>query len=168
MRTARHIHWPDYAGLKKKRYIYCLEGNWNTNPRSKQSVRPILELLYHSAGIKYIYRKCNTRDKFFEYLRQYTFKRYRNYTVLYIAFHGRPNGICIGHDFITLAEIAEALTGHLNGRIVHFGSCSTMRTKRVNIDDFLDRTGAEQISGYRKIVDFVEASAWEMVYLINS
>ena len=156
---------PDYAGLKKRRYIYCLEGNWMTNPRSKQSVRPILELLHHSARIKYIHRKCNTRDEFFEYLRQYTFKRYRNYTVLYIAFHGRPNGICIGRDFITLAEIAEALEGHLNGRIVHFGSCSTMRTARANIDGFLNRTGAEQISGYRKIVDFVAASAWEMAWL---
>lgn len=153
--------------MKKKRYIYCLEGNWNTNPRSKQSVRPILELLYHSAGIKYIYRKCTTHGTNFLNTYGNTFKRYRNYTVLYIAFHGRPNGICIGHDFITLAEIAEALAGHLNGRIVHFGSCSTMRTKRTHIDGFLNRTGAEQISGYRKIVDFVEASAWEMTWFIK-
>lgn len=42
-----------------------------------------------------------------------------------------------------------------------------MRTKRANIDGFLDRTGAEQISGYRKIVDFVEASVWEMVWFIK-
>lgn len=61
MRTARCIHWLDYAGLKKKRYIYCLEGNWNTNPRSKQSVRPILELLYHSTEIKYIHRKYTNK-----------------------------------------------------------------------------------------------------------
>ena len=54
--------------MRKPRYIYCLEGNWNTNPRSKQSIRPILDILYYSAGIRYVYRKCNTKDEFFEYL----------------------------------------------------------------------------------------------------
>lgn len=84
--------------MKKQppRNIYCLEGNWRTNPRCKQSVRPMLDILRNAAGIKYIYRKCNTREEFFEYLRQYTFVRYRNYTILYIAFHGRPNKIQIG------------------------------------------------------------------------
>ena len=51
--------------MRKPRYIYCLEGNWNTNPRSKQSIRPILDILYYSAGIRYVYRKCNTKDEFF-------------------------------------------------------------------------------------------------------
>ena len=102
-----------------------MEGNWNTNPQSKQSIRPILDILYYSAGIRYVYRKCNTKDEFFEYLRQFTFKRYKNYRILYIAFHGRPNGIQIGRDFVTLSEIADVWEGHLSGRIVHFGSCST-------------------------------------------
>lgn len=128
--------------MKKQppRNIYCLEGNWRPNPRCKQSVRPMLDILRDAAGIKYIYRKCNTREEFFEYLRQYTFERYRNYTILYIAFHGRPNKIQIGRDLVTLREIADVLEGFLAHRIVYFGSCSTMRTKRANIDDFLNRT----------------------------
>ena len=153
--------------MRKPRYIYCLEGNWNTNPRSKQSIRPILDILYYSAGIRYVYRKCNTKDEFFEYLRQFTFKRYKNYRILYIAFHGRPNGIQIGRDFVTLSEIADVLEGHLSGRIVHFGSCSTMRTKRANIDDFMNRTKADILSGYRKNVDFIESTAWEMNILYH-
>lgn len=98
---------------KVPRNIYCLEGNWSTNPRCRQSVRPMLDILRDVAGIKYIYRKCNTREEFFEYLRQYTFNRYRNYTVLYIAFHGRPNKIKVGQHFVTLREIADVLEGHL-------------------------------------------------------
>ena len=112
--------------MKKQppRNIYCLEGNWRTNPRCRQSVRPMLDILRDAAGIKYIYRKCNTREEFFEYLRQYTFVRYRNYTILYIAFHGRPNKIQIGRDLVTLREIADVLEGHLAHRIVYFGSCA--------------------------------------------
>ena len=98
-----------------------MEGNWNTNPRSKQSIRPILDILYYSAGIRYVYRKCNTKDEFFEYLRQFIFKRYKNYRILYIAFHGRPNGIQIGRNFVTLSEIADVLEGELASCAVHFG-----------------------------------------------
>ncbi len=152
--------------MKKPQYIYCLEGNWNTNPRSRQSVRPILELLHHSYyRIKYVYRRCNTKAEFFEYIRQYTFRRYDNYTVLYIAFHGRPNKIVVGREEVALSEIADVLEGYLSGRVVHFGSCSTLRTKRSNIDDFLRRTKADVLSGYRQNVDFVEASALEMTLL---
>ena len=145
--------------------IYCLEGNWRPNPRCKQSVRPMLDILRDAAGIKYIYGKCNTREEFFEYLRQYTFERYRNYTILYIAFHGRPNKIQIGRDLVTLREIADVLEGFLAHRIVYFGSCSTMRTKRANIDDFLHRTKADILAGYSKDVDFIQATAWEMIWL---
>lgn len=148
--------------MSRVKHIYCLEGNWNNHPRCRQSVRPMLEILHHSAGIKFIHRKCNTVDDFFQYLRQYTFKRYKNYPILYIAFHGKPNGICIGREFVTLQEIADVLEGHLSSRIVHFGSCSTMRTKRANIDDFMNRTKANVLSGYRKDVDFIEATINEL------
>lgn len=151
--------------MRKPRYIYCLEGNWNTNPRSKQNIRSILDILYYSAGIRYVYRKCNTKDEFFEYLRQFTFKRYKNYRILYIAFHGRPNGIQIGRDFVTLSEIADVLEGELADCAVHFGSCSTMRTKRANIDDFMNRTKTDLVSGYWKQVDFIESTAWDLILL---
>lgn len=39
-----------------------------------------------------------------------------------------------------------------------------MRTKRANIDDFMNRTKADLVSGYRKQVDFIESTAWEMVW----
>lgn len=40
-----------------------------------------------------------------------------------------------------------------------------MRTKRANIDDFMNRTKTDLLSGYRKQVDFIESTAWEMVWL---
>lgn len=139
-----------------ERNIYCLEGNWNKNPRSSESVKPMLELLRTFSGIKYIYRKCNTQEEFFYYLEKFTTKTYKNYPILYLAFHGLTNRIIVENQYITLKEIATALESKLEGKIVHFGSCSTLRTREKNIQHF--------ISGYRKDVDYIDACAFELLY----
>ena len=43
-----------------------------------------------------------------------------------------------------------------------------MRTKRANIDDFLHRTKADILAGYRKDVDFILATAEEMSFLYQN
>ena len=144
--------------------IYCLEGNWNKNPRSNQSVKPILDLLHTFSKMKYIYRKCATKDEFLKGLKTFTQKRYSNYTVLFIAYHGRENSIYFGNDYITLKEIANVLEGKLNGKIVHFGSCSTLHTSSKNITDFVTRTGCSLISGYKKNVEQISSGAFELIY----
>lgn len=147
-----------------EKYIYCLEGNWNKNPRSHQSIKPILDLLRTVSGVKYIYHKCNTKEEFFYRLQQFTTKTYKNYAVLYLAFHGRTNRIEIENQYITLKEIANALEGKLADKIVHFGSCSTLRTSDKNIQDFISTTNCKFISGYRKDVDFIASTAFELLY----
>lgn len=146
------------------RNIYCLEGNWNKNPRSKQSIKPILDLLSTTHKVKYIYRKCNTKDDFFKYLLAFTQKRYANYPILYIAFHGRKNRILIGGEYVTLQDISNALAGKLEGKIVYFGSCSTMGTTQKNITDFIDSTGCSFILGYEISVDYIASTAFELLY----
>ena len=147
-----------------QRYIYCLEGNWNKHPHSNQSIRPILDLLFTFSKTKYIYRKCPTKEDFIKGLQAFTQKRYSNYTVLYIAYHGRKNRIYFGKEHITLKEIADVLEGKLNGKIVHFGSCSTLNTTEKNITDFINRTGCSFISGYKKDVPYIESCAFELLY----
>ncbi len=148
----------------KIRHIYCIEGNWNKHPHSNQSIKPILDLLFTFSKIKYIYKKCITKRDFIKGLQSFTQKRYSNYTVLYIAYHGRKNRICIGNEYITLKEIADVLEGKLNGIIVHFGSCSTLNTTEKNITDFIKRTGCALISGYKKDVPYIDSSAFELLY----
>lgn len=146
------------------KYIYCLEGNWNKNPKSHQSVKPMLELLRTFSGVKYIYHKCNTKEEFFYRLQQFTKGTYKNYTILYLAFHGRTNRIIVENQFITLKDIATALEGKLTDKIVHFGSCSTLRMSEKNIQDFITTTNGLFISGYRKDVDFIASTAFELLY----
>ncbi|SBV98307.1 DUF6642 family protein [uncultured Dysgonomonas sp.] len=99
-----------------ERNIYCLEGNWNKNPKSHQSVKPMLELLRTFANIKYVYYKCDTKEEFYKRLQQFTKGTYKNYPVLYLAFHGKPNRIEVEKQHITLKEIATALEGKLAGK----------------------------------------------------
>lgn len=150
--------------MKNQRFIYCLEGSWNKNPRSNQTIKPILDLLFTFSKIKYIYRKCTNKENFIKELQRFSQKRYSNYTVLYIAYHGRKNRIYFGKEYITLKEIANVLEGKLNGKIVHFGSCSTLNTTEKNITNFINRTGCSLISGYQKDVEYIDSSAFEMVY----
>ena len=147
-----------------QRHIYCLEGNWNKNPHSKQSIKPVLDLLFTFSKIKHVYRKCPTKEDFINGLRAFTQKRYSNYTTLYIAYHGRKNRVYFGKEYITLKEIADVLEGKLEGVIVHFGSCSTLNTTERNITDFISRTGCAVISGYMKDVPYIESSAFELLY----
>ncbi|MDL2212926.1 hypothetical protein LJC72_05775 [Bacteroides sp. OttesenSCG-928-D19] len=147
-----------------ERFIYCLEGNWNKHPKSNQSIKPILDLLYTFSKIKYIYRKCPTKNEFIKGLQTFTQKRYSNYTVLYIAYHGRKNRIYFGNEYITLKEIANVLEDKLNGKTVHFGSCSTLNTTEKNITDFIARTGCSFISGYQKDIEYINSTAFELLY----
>nr|WP_255498811.1 DUF6642 family protein [Dysgonomonas sp. ZJ709] len=124
----------------------------------------MLELLRTFSNVKYIYHKCNTKEEFFYRLEQFTKGYYKNYTILYLAFHGRTNRIIVGNGYITLKEIATALEGKLANKIVHFGSCSTLRTSEKNIQNFITTTNCQFISGYRKDVDYIEACAFELVY----
>ena len=144
--------------------IYCLEGNWAKSTRSHQSVKPMLELLRTFKGIKYVYYKCDTKEEFFYRLQQFTKGTYKNYPILYFAFHGKPNRIEVEKQYITLKEIATALEGKLADKIVHFGSCSTLRTSEKNIQNFITTTNCRFISGYKKDVDYMEACAFELLY----
>lgn len=151
-------------GFRYIKNIYCLEGNWNTNPNSNQSIKPILELLKTTCGIRYIHIKCDTKAELLKYLRQFTFKRYKNYQILYIAFHGKTNRICTGKEYTSLTEFGEVLENSLEGRIIHFGSCSTLKTSNKHIQNFLYTTNADSISGYSKSIDFIDSTALDLLY----
>lgn len=76
-----------------ERNIYCLEGNWNKNPRSNQSVKPMLELLRTFANIKYVYYKCDTKEEFYKRLQQFTKGTYK--TMLFYIWRFMVNLIAL-------------------------------------------------------------------------
>ncbi len=148
-----------------KKNIFCLEGDWETDLRNKFSIQSALHFLDVNLGIHSIYKTCGTYIEFETRVKQLCKapKRYKDYSIFYFAFHGEESGIHINGDLITLDEIMENFEGKFTNRIVHFGSCKTLLDKK-NAMQFLKKTGAKAVSGFSKNVDFIPATAFDILY----
>ena len=151
--------------------IFCLETDW-WGVKGRATMEPVLQLL-HSVDylqVPYIHRDIGTREEFEHYLRKWMQKGLRRYPVLYLGFHGEERALCVGerrgrHRLVTLDDLGELLEGACKGRVIHFGSCSTLDVHGRSLSAFLRRTGAVAIMGYREWTDWVEVSAFEVLLL---
>lgn len=94
----------------------------------------------------------------------------RNFSLLYLALHGKPDKIQTGmySEFeITLEQLAEMMGRRFEGFGLHLASCAVMSSEEESIRDFMDKTGILFISGYKKYVDFISSSLVDLA-LINS
>ena len=147
--------------------IFCLEGDWNENLKHKSSILPALELLQINANINSVYKTCATKEEFYvridQLLRNKT--KYGTYQIIYLAFHGFRGGIQISPDeTITLEELAVEFEGKLGSKIIHFGTCSTLKAHEDSIYSFLDKTNALAISGYQRNVEFISSTVVDVLY----
>ena len=142
--------------------VFCLEGPWSTRLDDVSSVRPLLDLLERRRVIRYIHRDAATVDEFDFYMRQWTQKRYANYSFGYLGFHGEENAIQIGRRFLTLEELAELLDGRCRGRTIYLGSCATLCISTARIEAFRAAVGARAVCGYVEDVDWIESAAFDL------
>lgn len=150
--------------------VFCIEGQWERDMTSRGSVLPTLELLERIQSIRYIHKDVATAQELMYYLDRWTLKQYDDYKVGFFALHGEPERLLLTehnhHDnSVELDEVGEALAGHCKNRRIFFGSCAVLKAPERALTDFLDRTGASLICGYTKVVDWVEAAAFETVLL---
>ena len=148
--------------------VFCLEGEWNDEKlKDRSSVLPALELLERLDLITFVHRDVATRAELEHYLARWTRERLP-LNVLYLAFHGTPDGIAIAdapdHE-ATLEYLGGLLAGKLKGRVVHFGACSVLRARPKKMRQFTEQTGAKVVLGYREDVDWIESMAWDMIVL---
>lgn len=155
MRIAKHY----------QKHIFCLEGNWRKDLLDKSSINAALVFLQQNCGIKHIYKQCGTRENLEYYLSLWKLKKYAAYSIGYLAFHGEPESIQVGREYVTLDELAEMLKGACKDRIIHFGSCKTLDTNNSNIVRFLEKTGALCVCGFETEIDFVESSVFDMLLI---
>lgn len=152
----------------KAKGIFCLEGDWAPDLRAYQSVLPVLHLMRDGQDVPYIHRNVGTRPELEYYLSRWTLKKYDRYPILYLAFHGDPSLIEIpggrGEDrHMSLEELSRLLAGKCCGRIVHFGTCSTVNVHGRNLNRFLKETEALAICGYTKYIDWVASTALDLI-----
>lgn len=143
--------------------IFCLEGDWDADLRKEASVEPILELLARLERADYIHRNASIRAQLDHYLLEWTKRRYKNYPVLYLAFHGDESRIELGAGSITLNELGNTLAGRCEGRAIHFASCLTMEASDSDLMRFIRRTGARAVTGYQTEVEWLDSAAFEVV-----
>jgi hypothetical protein len=156
---------------KSSKGIFCIEGDW-WGVKDSTTVEPVLQLL-RSVGylaVPYIHRNAGTHEEFKHYLQKWTTKGLQKYPILYLGFHGEPGVLRIGEgrgrkSHVSLDDVAELLAGKCKGKIIHFGSCSTLDVHGHKLNAFRRRTGALAVLGYRTSTDWIESAAFEVLLL---
>jgi hypothetical protein len=147
------------------KHVICLEGPWDGSLRGKSSVQPILELIAKQyRSFKFIYKDCATGVELKWYLNKWR-RGYEEYPVLYLAFHGEDGCIKLGDGSMTTDDLGELLSGSLSGRIVVFGSCSTLNIDKRHIKRFIKNTDCLAVCGYKSDVDWMKSTAFELLML---
>jgi hypothetical protein len=150
--------------------IFTFEGDWEKDLKDKSSIRPNLETLRDAYGIKFIHRQIGTRTELRYYVKKWLKKgrgHYRHYRVGHFAFHGERGLIYPGEGEVGVR--LKQLEGYINegakGRVIFFGSCSTVDLSAKKIQAFLDNTKASAVCGFTEEVDWLESTAFELLVL---
>jgi len=90
-----------------------------------------------------------------------------NFPILYFAFHGKKGSIQLNNDKkgMTLEDIAEILDGVCANKILFFASCDTLAIPEDRAQAFLAKTNALAAIGYKSEVDWMMATAFELLVL---
>lgn len=152
---------------RSHRGIFCLEGDWWNNLNRSSTVKPVLKLVCQvDSSVVFVHRDVGTIGELDHYLAKWCQRGRSHFPILYLAFHGRPGEIHVGDgrlrgSRLTLDQLADRLEGKCNGKLIHFGACSTLNVDERNIQRFLRRTGASGATGFRTDVDWLKSSAFE-------
>ena len=144
--------------------ILCLEGDWDEGLKRRRSLVPVLDLLQGQWEIPYIHRTASTRDEFRRVIQEWLKAKYSAYPILYLGFHGYPGAIQLGEEEVALTDLYE-FNGRGRGRLIHFGSCETLRASKRILNRFLSATRLVAICGFRSEVDWLHCCALEVIIL---
>ncbi len=153
--------------------IFCMETDAWDKPTGKHSIEPILNLLSQwpvKKAPRYLHRDVATPAEFFFYLKKWSQKNHSNYPILYLGFHGSKGHLATSDlrlegSSISLKQIERRLEGLCKGRILYFGSCSTLDLNGNRLNSTLRKTGAAAICGYTKDVDWLRSTALDLLVL---
>ncbi len=145
--------------------IFAIEGEWSNSLKSGLTIKSSIHFLNEVYGIPYIFRKTNNQESLITYLRQCA--RYNSYGILMLSFHGSSKGLTIAKgQTISLDKLGEQCAGMFSDKIIHFSSCSIARSVG-DLEKFKEITCARKVMGYRKDVDFLESTLFDIALLHN-
>ncbi len=151
-----------------KKGVYCIEGLWNSkNMSDKSTVLPILELLEKCNYCNYIFHDSATKTELEFYIGKWKNKVINDkYPILYLAFHGTENCITLSDNTeFTLDDLAELLGEKCVGKVIYFGSCSTLNINKSIITKFIQKTGVIAVIGYKNQIEWIQSTACDLFVL---
>lgn len=144
--------------------ILCIEGDWDESLRQHKTVRPIFQLLRDSIHVPFIYRNVATRVEFAHVVQEWAKHKYKTHNILYLGFHGHYGSLRMStSEVVSVDELSNWIHGKGEGRMVHFGACSTMASRK-HMERFLIDSNCEAVSGYTKDVDWLKSTIFELYY----
>jgi hypothetical protein len=156
----------------RKHGVFCIEGDWWNDFNRTSTVKPVLDLLSQAGDgpVPVVHRDAGTFEELKFYCEKWVQGNTTRYPILYLAFHGEKNRIYVGDQrkkgaSITLDKLADMIGSEASGRVVHFGSCSTLNIDRRNIQRFLKKTGVVAVTGFKEDVDWLYSSVFEVILL---
>jgi hypothetical protein len=114
-----------------------------------------------------MYHSCATKDELEFFLKKWKQKSInKKFPILYLAFHGSRGNILITHNkSYSLTELGNILEGSCDGKVIFFASCETLNTDERKIQSFLKKTNAIAAVGYKQEVEWMLATAFELLVL---
>ena len=151
--------------IKHEKNIFCIETEKENNYEKSSSSRYFLEQLknFSEGEIKFIHRRCATIEELIYYTKKLSLKKYEKFSIVYMSAHGTENSFYIGNKRITLDKFGDLIGESLSGKLLHLGSCETLKIKKAQRTEFLDRTGIAAISGFKREVTYSESAALEFL-----
>lgn len=141
--------------------VACIEGDWG-GPRDKRSVEPVLRILEANVPGEVLLKRCSTVEEFRYHMDQIA--RLPSFEIIYLAFHGTPGRIQnYGPLDIALEDLADIMGRRFEGRIIHFGACSTLKVSQDRISQFIEATRVTAVTGFDLDVDWVESTAFDLL-----
>jgi hypothetical protein len=157
--------------------ILCLETEWGINSAKRlndnASVRPMFEFI-ESLGVSVTHKTVATFQELRYYLSQMPKSMYSDYDIVYLAFHGEKGQIQLYEAkekntvvrMVSLEELSEMCSlGWLTDKVVMFGTCRTLAASESRVRDFMQKSGAALVAGYRKKVDFTHSSILDIGFI---
>ena len=125
--------------LRYTKHVFCLEGEMSPDLRDKSSVHAALIFLQQNFGIRFIFKTVCSKGNLRHYINQWGKKKYAHYSICYLSFHGEKGCIELGDKLVYLDELARMLKGKCRNKIIHFGSCSTLKIDKKELEVFLKK-----------------------------
>lgn len=148
--------------------IICIETEWQiTTKQNRRSLNtePIVYYMSEVLCIPVIYRRVATRSELQYYLKQFSKSEYSKYDMFYFNYHGWTHGLKLEgeKELLTLEDLAE-MAGEkvFAGKLVHFSSCRTLLGSERVVNEFMEHTHAQLVTGYTKSVDCYTSSIFDM------